>query len=283
MVVYLNGEYIDKDNAVLSLDDRGFLFADGVYEVVRLYGGKWFEAEAHFTRLIESMDKIRIRCPDILNLPEIAGRLLESNPLPDSDVRLYIQVTRGVAPRTHAFPPTVTAPTVYANVATLSTHPDQIANGMIAITTEDQRWARCDIKSTALLPNVLAHQEAIDAGAHEAIFIKDGLVTEATHNSVMAVIDGKVRTAPLSNEILPSVTRRVVLDLCREFDIEILEEPITEGELGEASELLVTGTACEVTPVVELDGKQIGTGSPGEVSRRLQRGFIERATAGHSS
>ena len=276
MVIYLNGTYLEKDQARLSLDDRGFLFADGVYEVIRIYNGVLFEAPAHLARLADGLRKMQIGFVGAGEISAIADHLLEENDVAPNGFRLYVQITRGAAPRQHAFPPSGTPPTIYCEVGPLATHPEDQERGAAAITTADQRWARCDIKSTALLPNVLANQLAVEAGAREAIFVKDGMVTEATHSSVLGVVDGIVRTAPLSNRILAGITRGVILDLCDDLGIPVAAFPMTDAEMRDADELFITGTSCEVTPIVQVDGRPIADGKPGAVTRRLQQAFRSR-------
>ena len=275
-LVFLSGDYCRKEDAHISVDDRGFLFADGVYEVVRRYDGNWFEAEAHFARLRESLGKLRIVCPGIDELPEIADRLVSENKSPPSNTKLYVQVTRGVAPRTHRFPSAATEATIFASVSPIETDQQELDEGIPAITVGDQRWARCDIKSIALLPNVLAHQRALDSGAKEAIFIKDGMITEATHNSVFAVIKGVVRTYPLTNAILPSITRSVVVEICKDLGFCVDEFPFSEEEMRSAEELFVAGTASEVTPVVRVDGIAIADSRPGSKTKMIQESFARR-------
>ena len=275
-MVFLGGEFCSKEDAHISVDDRGFLFGDGVYEVIRRYDGVWFEAEAHFARLRESLDKLRIVCPGIGDLPAIAERLVTENRSPLSDTKLYVQVTRGVAPRTHRFPSAGTPATLFVSVSPIKSDPVELNEGIPAITVGDQRWARCDIKSIALLPNVLAHQRALDAGAKEAIFTKDGMVTEATHNAVFAVIDSTIRTFSLTNAILPSVTRSVVIEICHERGLPVREFPISEEEMRHAEELFVAGTASEVTPVVRVDGLSIADGRPGAMTMTIQESFMNR-------
>ena len=280
MTVYFNGEYIPKDDVHISPDDRGFLFGDGVYEVVRLYNGRLFQAYEHFARMYDSLRKISIAAKKIEALADIAARLLADNSPPPNDFKLYVQVTRGVAPRAHRFPPADTTPTVYASVSALHADPTELEEGIAAITVGDQRWARCDIKSIALLPNVLAHQRALDSAAKEAIFIKDGMVTEGTHNSVFGVFGKTVATAPLTNAILPSITRKVVIEVCSELLIPVVEFPMTELEMRNADEVFVAGTASEVTPVVRIDGNPVAGGSPGSTTRRIQEGFMRRVKQG---
>lgn len=279
MIVYLNGSFVEKSAARISPDDRGFLFADGVYEVIRWYDGRLWEAEAHLARLRDGLSKMRIEYDGVGELPRVGEELLERNGASADRVRLYAQVTRGAASRTHAFPDPATPPTVYADVAPMETSPDELERGVEAITTADQRWARCDIKSTSLLANVLANQLAAEVGAREAIMLKDGMVTEASHSSVFAVVDGVVRTAPLCNLILAGVTRRVVLDLCGELGVPTREFPLTESELRNADEVFLTGTSCEVMPVARLDGSPVADGQSGTVTRRLQEAFAKRTRA----
>lgn len=283
MIVYLNGSFVEKAAARISPADRGFLFADGVYEVMRWYDGRLWEAEAHLARLRDGLLKTRISYAAADELPRIGKELLERNRAPADRMRLYVQITRGAALRTHAFPDRSTPPTVYADVAPMDTSSDELERGIAVITTADQRWARCDIKSTALLANVLASQLAVEAGAREAIMLKDGMVTEASHSSVFAVANGVVRTAPLSNLILAGVTRGVVLDLCDEHGTPAREFPLTEAELRNADEVFLAGTSCEVMPVVRLDGRPVADARPGIVTRRLQEAFAKRTRAVRTS
>jgi len=183
---------------------------------------------------------------------------------------VYLQVTRGVAPRSHAFPKSPPRPTVYAYA---SPFPDMgdLASGIGAITRPDLRWSRCDIKVISLIANVLANQEAKESGAFEAILIRDGFALEGTHTSFFAVKDGVVRTAPLSNFILPGITRELAIEAIHRDGIELVEEPIRDKELASMDELFITGTTTEVVPITRLDGKSVGDGSPGPVTRRIQQ------------
>jgi D-alanine transaminase len=273
MTVYHNGRYVPKEQASISPEDRGFLFADGVYEVLRAYSGRLFEAEAHVARLRRSLAELRIDWPDAGQVPAIGRRLLESNGLGSAGALLYVQITRGAAPRGHAFPPQGTAPTAYASVSAFEAPVVEMRDGVSAITVSDNRWGRCDIKTVALLPNVLAFQRALDEGTQEAVFVRDGVVTEASHNNVFAVLDGVLATAPLSNLILPGITRQVVLRLCGELGVPVDERPIPEERFQNAEEIFVAGTGSEITPVVRLNGMPVGEGTPGPVTRRLQEAF----------
>ena len=279
MIVYFNGRYLPKEEVGISPDDRGFLFADGVYEVVRTYHRRLFALDAHIARLTASLADLRIHYPQVQGLGEVAERLLRENTVGTPEVRVYIQITRGVAARNHGFPAPGTPPTVYACPQTLTPAARLQAEGIAAITASDSRWGRCDIKSLALLPNVLVYQRALEAGAQEAVLVRDGVVTEGSHNSVFAVLDGTITTAPLSNLILPGITRAVILGLCAGAGIPVREHAVPESRLPEASELFVAGTTAEVTPVTRLNGRNVGDGEPGPVTRRLQNLFREMVAA----
>ena len=265
---YFNGEFLPREDVRVSPDDRGFLFSDGVYEVLRSYGGSLFEVERHVDRLASSLAAMRIRGVKASDMAPVFEELLSRNDLSGVDALVYLQVTRGVAPRTHRYPDPPAPPTVYACAWAFSPDYDPEDGGR-AITVPDQRWARCDIKTVALIPNCLANQDASDAAAVEAIFVRDGVALEGTHTNLFAVFRGRVRTAPLTNYILPGVTRAVVLDLCRQAGFEVAEEPIFADELYRADEVFVVGTTAEVTPIIDLDGRAIATGRPGPFSLQL--------------
>ena len=269
MIVYFNGDFIPKEEVAFSPDDRGLLFADGVYEVVRSYEGRLFKMQEHMNRLDRSLRELRIEMPDTGLFVDVCARLLEENGLARGDAVVYMQVTRGVAPRMHAFPKEPTAPTVYATPAPFEVVPEKWENGVKVILAPDTRWARCDIKSLALLPNVLASQRAAECGVEEAILVRDGAVTEGSHTSFCAVFDGQVVTSPLSNYILPGITRQVALDLCVDLGIPVVQFPIAEARLKDAEEMMLLGTGSEVMPVVQVDDWQVGDGRPGPVTGRL--------------
>lgn len=273
-IVYFNGTYLAKDEVRLSPDDRGFLFADGVYEVVRSYGGTLFALDEHLHRLADGLAALRITGAEPAKLANVSRELLRRNGL-GGDALVYMQVTRGAAPRRHAFPDPAVPPTVYAAPLPVRSRGDA-ATGVAVITAPDLRWTRCDIKSVALLPNVLAQQQAVEAGAQEAILVRDGVALEGTATSFFAVFDGVVRTAPCSNYILPSITRGLALELCHTHDIPALERPILQHELRDATELFLAGTTVEIMPVVRLDGVSVGRGTPGPVTRRLHQLFKAR-------
>ena len=276
--VYLNGAYLPKSTAQLSPDDRGFLFGDGVYEVVRAYGGRFFRLAQHVDRMARGLAALRIHGFDAQALADIAGALIDRNGLGRGDATVYVQVTRGAAPRTHKFPDPPVPPTVYAAAGALATRFDP-AVGVAAITAPDTRWARCDIKTVGLLANCLAQQAAYDRGAVEAIFVRDGMALEGTHTSFFAVVAGRVVTAPATNYILPSITRGAVLEVCRAMGIDAEERPIELAEVFTAEELFLAGTTMEVMPIVTVDGVAVHSGTPGAVTTALRahlRTLIER-------
>ena len=277
MIVYFNDEFLPKEDVRISPDDRGFLFADGAYEVIRSYDGKLFRLAAHLLRLEHSLSALRITAPNTRELADAAVQLIERNDLSRGDAALYIQVTRGVAPRQHAFPPTDTPPTVYMSARPFHALHEKAKHGVRVILVPDIRWSRCDIKSVALLPNVLASQQAKESGAYEAVFVRDGIVTEGSHTNLAAVFDGQLVTHPKTNHILPGITREIVLALCQELDLPYRESPIPETELGEADELMLLGTTTEVMPIVQVDDWQVGTGQPGPVTKTLQQAFWQLA------
>jgi D-alanine transaminase len=267
-VVYFNGAYVPKDEVRISPDDRGFVFSDGVYEVVRSYGGRIFELDPHLRRLADGLAAIEIGGVDVFAIGGVFREVLARNGLDASDATIYLQVTRGAAPRTHWFPDPPPPPTVYVESKPFTPRGDP-AVGIDVITVPDIRWTRCDIKTVGLLPNTLAHQRARVAGAFEAVFIRDSVAIEGTASNLFAVVDGEVRTAPANNLILPGVSREVVLRLCRQHGIRHVETPVFVEDLARASEVFLTGTSIEVMPVVRVDGRAVANGVPGPMARRL--------------
>jgi D-alanine transaminase len=273
MVVYLDGRFLPLDEAALSPRDRGIQFADGAYEVIRSYNGVLFELDAHLARLRRSLRELRIDPSPADGLGAVCAELLERNELRETDARVYLHVTRGTYPRGHAFPPPDVAPNVYAEASSFEPHREVQLHGVSVITYPDQRWARCDIKSLALLPNVLALQAAREQGAQEAVLLRDGIVTEATHSSVAAVNEDTVIAPPLTNYVLPSITRQVVYRLCEQEGIPFVADILSAEQLRGADEAMLWGTGYEVTPITEIDRTPVGTGAPGPVTRRLQHAF----------
>jgi D-alanine transaminase len=280
MLVYLDGQFLKKEEAKVSVDDRGFLFGDGVYEVTRVVGGRLFEEEGHWQRLQNGLRELEIRADQVDRgrIREIYEHLLRENGLAeaDSDATVYLQITRGCAPRTHAFPGPECTPTIYAFSAPFKIPVDLRRNGVDAISLPDIRWARCDIKTINLLPNVVAKQRAVAVGAWESVMFRDGALTEGSATNVFGVIDGELRTYPKSNYILPGITRDVIFELARELDIPLKERPIFAHEIGRLEELFLTGTTTDVQPIVRLDGRPIGDGVVGRVASSLQDALMER-------
>jgi D-alanine transaminase len=273
MIVYLNGQYIPRERASIDVDDRGFFFADGIYEVIHSYEGHLFQMDAHLQRMGHGLRSLHIAVDDGQVVREVAEQLIVENGLTSGEATVYVQITRGSAPRTHGFPPADTPPTVYAAATRYIPQRDQAEEGIAAILVPDLRWARCDIKSVALLPNVLARQRAIEAGVADAIFVRDGVALEGTASNFFGVFNGEVVTAPKTNYILPGITRDVVVGLCAGIGVPVNEAPILEHQLGEAEELFLTSTMSEIRPIVRLNGRPVGTGVPGPVTRRIQQAF----------
>jgi len=267
-IAFISGRFLPWHEATVSIEDRGFQFGDGVYEVIRTYHGRPFELDAHLNRLDRSARELSLIQPytraqwtDWIHQGVRAAGYAEA--------KVYLQITRGVAARDHAFPSNV-VPTAVMTIRALAPLSEKIREtGVIAKTCEDLRWGRCDIKSVNLLANVLAREEAKRAGVFEAILVKDGLITEGSVSNVMAVQAGTVMTAPEGPRILSGVTRTVVLGLARAAGIPVREEFLTMESLYAADEVFLTGTTVEVLSVVQVDGRTIGTGQPGPVTKVL--------------
>jgi D-alanine transaminase len=274
-IVYFNGQYLPKDQVHVSPDDRGFLFGDGIYEVVRTYEGKFFALGPHLDRLRYGLRETMIDGVDARALEAVLPELIRRNELAGGDATVYIEISRGAAPRTHHFPDPVVPPTIYVQAGRFTPKADPAA-GIPVVTVPDIRWARCDIKTVQLLANCMANQRARAAGAVEALFVRDGVLLEGSHTSVFFVVDGEVRTAPKTNYILPSITREVVLELCRGAGIPARETPVFQHELPRAAEVFLAGTTMEVMPIVRVDGVPVAKGTPGQLTRRLQSLFRER-------
>ncbi|HSQ30663.1 MAG TPA: aminotransferase class IV [Gemmatimonadaceae bacterium] len=282
MLAYLNGQFVPRATASIPVEDRGFIFGDGVYEVWRVVAGRLFENERHLARLQSGLRELRIPTPEIADraaLDSVAGRLLAESGLLDGEATFYVEITRGVAPRTHQFPPEGTRPTVFAMVNRFTPADAVRARGATCITVPDIRWARCDIKTIQLLPNILAKQAAAERGAIDALMIRDGVVTESSHANVMAVIDGVVRTHPTDHRILAGVTRAVVLEIARDLGIPIREEPFAEVDIARCDELFLAGTTTDVMPIVRVNDVVIAGGTPGPVATRLHAELRARLDA----
>ena len=272
---FVNGRFLPLGDASVSIEDRGFQFGDGVYEVIRTYRGRPFMLQAHLARLNRSAEAIGLRQPYSL---ERWTRYMEEGLrlAAFTESKIYVQITRGVAPRDHAYAPQL-EPTVVMTIREL--HPLSPAvqtAGVEAMTLDDIRWGRCDIKSLNLLPNVLARQQAKEAGVFEAILVRNGEVTEGSVSNVIIVDNRTLMTAPEGPRILSGVTREVVLRLARQEGVEVYEQYPSRENLFGASEVFLTGTTVEVLPVVRIDGKPIGSGEPGPVTRQLAKRFIQQ-------
>jgi len=274
LTVYVSGRFVSLDEASVPLTDRGLLFGDGIYEVYRVYRGRPFRLKEHFERLRRSATEIRLALPET-DWIALHAELAERNGLRDADWTVYVQVTRGApASRGHAFPAVETPPTLFV-IARPFTEPAATLHddGASVITRADIRWGRCNVKSVNLLPNVLASQEAAEAGAWEAVFVRDSVVTEGAHTNVFAVLDGRVTTHPEGPRILSGVTRAAVLELAHAEGLPVDETPMRLEALTGATEVFLTGTTAEVMPVVHVDGRPVGTGRPGPVAKRLRAAF----------
>ena len=276
-IVYLNGEYLPQEAARVPVEDRGFMLADGVYEVTPAYRGVPFLMDRHLARLARGLAALRIDF-DAGDVAAVHEELLDRNGLRDEEMAtVYLQITRGVAPRVHHFPPGSVAPTVFASAKPFA-RPARARwdAGYTAITVPDRRWSRVDIKSIALVANVLAQQAAVDAGVDDVIQVRDGVALEGAHSNLFAVFGGTVVTAPANNYILHGITRGYLLELAGELGIPVAERPIEIEELAGADEVFFSGTSTEVRPVIAVDGRTVGDGAPGPVSRRLYETFEAR-------
>lgn len=272
MIVYLNGSYLPKDEASVSPDDRGFLFADGVYEVLYSYDGMLLREDLHWRRLKRSLHEIHIKGLGGVDFGEICRELVDRNNLSDRDAIIYLQITRGAAPRAHAFPKDA-EPTIYGFARPHDPPREQQENGCRTVMVPDERWLRCDIKSVSLLPNVLAKEKAMDARAFEAVLVRDGNITECSSAAFAAVYNNEFVTAPLSNLILPSITRELTLELCANLDIPVARHAVPAEIVDSLQEAMLMSTTAEIMPITQIDGFIIGDGVPGPVTRKLQKAF----------
>jgi D-alanine transaminase len=273
MKVYFNNQIKSLDVVNLSPFDRGFLFADGVYESIRTYNKKLFRYNDHLERLKRSLKEVKIEFKEFESLKNIIYELIKKNNI-EAEVLVYLQISRGSAvPRTHSFPKEKISPTLFISVKEFGEDIEKQEKGVKVILQEDIRWLRCDIKSTSLLPVVLASQKATEENAVEAILVRDGLITEGTHTNFFAVKDDTVFTAPKSRLILEGITRKVVLEFCEKFKIDCREEFINKDDLKSFEEFFITSTTKEITPVTSIDYWSINQGEPGKITKSLQAVF----------
>ncbi len=279
-IAYVNGRYVPLRKAQVHVEDRGFQFADGVYEVFPVYAGRIVNQDWHMQRLAQSLQGLRMGwplAPGVLNM--ILPEMLRRNGVTDGGM-IYLQITHGVSPRNHAFPGGKVKPTlvIMARAVNMAARHAQAETGVRVITVPENRWPRRDIKSVSLLPNMLAKQQAAEQGASEALYVNDrGIVTEGASSTFWIVRpDGVLMTHPLGHDILPGVTRRVVLEIAREKGLKVEEREFTLAEAVKAREAFLTSATNFVMPVTQIDGQILGNGAPGDLSLSLRRAYIER-------
>ncbi|GHH97341.1 D-amino-acid transaminase [Neobacillus kokaensis] len=268
----LNSEIINRSEAKVDIEDRGYQFGDGVYEVIRVYNGKMFTGKEHMDRFIKSSESIGIKLPfSAENIMNMLDELVEKNNLKLGII--YMQITRGAAPRNHAFPVGDVTPCITAYTKEMPIPEANLQQGVKTILTEDIRWLRCDIKSLNLLGNILAKQKAAENGCYEAIQHRGQDITEGSSSNVFIVKNGVVITHESNNLILKGITKDVILRVCEEKQIPVEERTFTLEELAQADEVFLSSTTSEVTPIVVIDDKKVGDGVPGPVTRQLQELF----------
>ncbi|CAG0981180.1 D-alanine transaminase [Methylophilaceae bacterium] len=269
-IIYLNGRFLPIEQAYVPVLDRGFIFGDGVYEVIPVYSKRAFRLREHLARLEHSLAGLRMenpRSPD--EWEKLVEKLIRTNESEDQSI--YLQVTRGPAPRDHAFPKHA-VPTVFMMSNPLVTpSPAQVAQGVSAVSATDIRWDRCDIKAIALLPNVLLRQMAVDAGAAETILFRDGILTEGSASNIFAVENGVILAPPKDRHMLPGITYDVVLELAKTNGIPFEIGYFAEARIRNADELWITSSTREILAIVTLDSKPVGDGKPGPVFHRMYR------------
>ena len=269
MIAYLNGKFQEADTCTISPLDRGFLFGDGVYEVLPVYYGSIFRCDDHLHRLNHSLDSIGIDNPQTdEQWKAIFAELISRCELPEFSI--YLQISRGQAPMRAHIPMNDIHPTVFAmTMPARATFDKEFKQGVSVMTTDDIRWARCDIKSTSLLANVMLSMQTRSQGVHEAIMIHEGYVTEGASSNIFVVTEGRLSTPPLSNKILPGITRKVVMDIAQLLKISCKEKALTRVDLLRADEIWLTSSTRNIVPVTRVDEQQIGDGTPGSLWQRF--------------
>ncbi len=273
-----NGEIVKEQDLEISKEDRGYQFGDGIYEVIRVYEGDLFTATEHTDRFYASAEKIRITVPytkDVFH--KMLYDLVELNQIDNGQV--YVQITRGAAPRNHQFPENA-EPVVVGYTKSVERPVTFLKEGVKAVLIEDMRWLRCDIKSLNLLGNVMAKQQAYEEGYFEAILHRGDTVTEGSSSNMYGIKDGVLHTHPATNLILNGITRRVIFELCDELGIDVVETAFTKQQALEMDEFFLSSTTSEVMPVTEISGQKIADGKPGELTRKLQKAFEARIKLG---
>jgi D-alanine transaminase len=278
-IAYFNGKYLPKDEIKISPDDRGFLFADGIYEVMKWYGGFFYDIDSHLIRMKRSLKETRINWTEEDTFLTFSKELIKRNQLSDRQALIYLQVTRGAAPRTHHFPEPAVNPTVYSFASEIISNGIPTGSGVKVLLKKDFRWSRCDIKSVALLANTLSFQEAHEKGFNECVFVRDGMITEGSRSNIFFVIDGTLYTHPESENILSGLTRKNILRIAREAGIPVKEEPLPEKNLAIIHESFITNTSVEVAPVVAINEMPVGNGIPGPVTMNIRKFFLAEINA----
>ena len=278
MEVYLNGSFLSHTEAKVSVVDRGFVFGDGIYEVTRVVDGRFIFEDEHLHRLQKGLAglKIEVNQAIIDEIPSISRELIRRNGLENGEAGVYLQITRGEAwPRTHHFPEPSVEPTIYLSATPFKPHLKLHEIGVDTIKVPDVRWSRCNLKTVNLLPNILAKQQAMDAGVNSAVMVRDGVITESPNANIFAVKDGELYTYPESNYILSGITRGAVLTIAKQLDIKVHQLPVREDELYALDELFFSGTTTDIQPINRVDGKKIGSGKPGSVVRSIQKAYSD--------
>lgn len=273
-----NDEFIQEDELTISKEDRGYQFGDGIYEVIRVYGGDLYTAKEHIDRFYDSAEKVKIVVPytkDVFH--KLMYDLVEKNEIHNGQV--YAQITRGSSVRQHQFPDN-TAPVLIGYTKTVERPVELMQNGAHAKFIEDMRWLRCDIKSLNLLGNVLAKQEAYEDGCFEAVLHRGEMITEGSSSNMYGIKNGVLYTHPATNLILNGITRRTILELCTELGIEVQETPMTKDQALGMDEFFMSSTTAEIIPLTQIDGSKIGNGSRGELTEKLQKAFETRLNLG---
>jgi D-alanine transaminase len=270
---YLNGSFLPKQDIKISPDDRGFLFGDGIYEVMKWYAGFFYDPQGHLERLRRSMREIRIDWSQSGDFLAVSRELIRANSLDNEHALIYLQVTRGTAPRNHAFPEPAVEPTVYAFARKAGGFKDDPGPAVPVLLTKDIRWSRCDIKSIALLANTISFQNAHEKGMKECIFVRDGFITEGSRSNIFLVADNIIYTYPQSDYILSGITRKNIIRYAGEAGLEVREEPFPETRIHTLQEAFFCNSSSELTPVSSFGDVKIGSGSAGQVTMKIYEQF----------
>lgn len=281
---FLNGDYLPLNEAKVSVLDRGFIFADGIYEVIPAFYGKPFRLEHHLKRLGKNLAAIKIDNPyTMVEWLKIFSDIISKNNYLDTDCSLYLQITRGVAKRDHAFPDNL-ATTVFVMLNPMPpANPDSLKKGLNVITREDIRWQYCHIKSISLLGNIMLKQEAAENNADEAVLIRNGYVTEGSSSNIFIVKDGIIKTPVKDNQLLPGITRDLIVEIAKQHGLACEETSVSQDELFNADEVWLSSSLKEVSPVCSIDNKAVANGEPGKHWRKMYQLFQEYKASLHNN